>query len=57
VGKHYPVPHSQSDSESFAVCFVNRVGNTVSVTIADIRISSWERHGNAFASFYFGTAS
>ena len=57
MGKHYSVPHSQSDPESFAVCFVNRVGNTVSVTIADIRISSWEPHSNAVASFNFGTGS
>jgi hypothetical protein len=41
LGKHYPFPYSQLDSESFAVSFVNCVGNTVSVTGADVRISGF----------------
>jgi len=57
LGKHYSVPHSQSDPESFAVSFVNCVGNTVSFTFADIRISPWESHSNAVASFHFDTGS
>jgi len=39
LGKYYPFPHSQHDSEYFAVSFVNCVGNTVSVTVANLRIS------------------
>jgi hypothetical protein len=52
LGKHYSVPHSQSDPESFAVCFVNRVGNTVSVTIADIRISRFQSRCNGVSWFH-----
>jgi len=39
LGKHYSFP----DSESFAVSFVNCVGNAVSVTRADVRISRFQR--------------
>jgi len=34
-----PSPHSQPDAESFAVSFVNCVGNTFSVAVANLRIS------------------
>jgi hypothetical protein len=46
LGKHYSVPHSQSDAESFAVCFVNRIGNTVSFTGGDVRISRFQSRSN-----------
>ena len=45
LGKHYPFPHSQSDSESFAVferaaiSFVDSLGNTFSGAVANLRIS------------------
>src|SRR6266576_1809089 len=45
LGKHYRFPHSQSDSECFAVPFVNCVRNTVSVTGADVRISRFQPRG------------
>ena len=51
LGKHYPFPHSQPDSESFAVSFVNCVRNTVSVTVADVRISCFQPRGNGVGWF------
>ena len=39
LAKHYPFPDSQPDPESFAVSFVNCIGNTFSVAVADVRIS------------------
>jgi hypothetical protein len=45
MGKYYPFTHSQSDPKSFAVSerdaisFANYVGNTVSFTVADFRVS------------------
>jgi predicted O-methyltransferase YrrM len=46
LGKHYPVPHSQPDTESFAVSFVNYVGNTVSVSDCDVCISRFQSFSN-----------
>ena len=51
LGKHYLFPHSQPDSESFSVSFVNCVRNTVSVTVADVRISRFQPRSNGVASF------
>src|SRR6478752_10154494 len=58
LGKHYPFPHSQPDPESFAVSFVNCVRNTVSISVADVRIPRFQSgsdgvgwfdaHANAF---------
>ena len=39
LGKHYPFPDSHPEPESFAVSFVNRVGNTFSVAFGNVRIS------------------
>ena len=47
MGKYYSFPHSKSDPESFAVRFVNRVRNTVSVTGRDVRISRFQPRCNA----------
>ena len=47
MGKHYPFPHSQP----FAVCFVNCVRNTLSVTVADVRISRFQPRSNAIGWF------
>jgi hypothetical protein len=47
LGKYYPFPHSQPESESFAVSwrdafsFVDCVGNPVSFTVTNVRISSY----------------
>jgi predicted O-methyltransferase YrrM len=46
LGKHYPFPHSQSDPEPFAVCFAKCVGNALSITGADLRISRFELRSN-----------
>jgi hypothetical protein len=51
LGKHYPFPHSQPDSESFAVPFVNCVGNTFSVAVANLRISRFQPRGNRVGWF------
>jgi hypothetical protein len=51
LGKHYPFPHSQPDPESFAVSFVNCVGNTVSVADADVRISRFQSGSNGVGWF------
>src|SRR6266576_351984 len=51
LGKHYRFPHSQSDSECFAVSFVNCVRNTVSVTGADVRISRFQPRSNGVRCF------
>jgi hypothetical protein len=53
VGKHYPFPHSQPDSESFAVPFVNCVRNTFSVVVAnaDVRISRFQPRSNGVGWF------
>ena len=51
MGKHYPFPHSQPDSESFAVSFVNCVRNTVSFTGADVRISRFQPRSNGVGWF------
>src|SRR6266581_7291241 len=47
LGKHYPFPHSQP----FAVCFVNCVRNTLSVTVADVRISRFQPRSNGVGWF------
>jgi len=39
LGKYYPFPHSQPDSESFAVSFINCFRHTLSVAGTDVRIS------------------
>jgi len=49
LGKHHPFPHSQSDSEAFAVSFVNCLRNTVSVT--DVRISRFQPRSNGVGWF------
>ena len=49
LGKHYPFPYSQPDSESFSVSFVNCVRNTVSV--ADVRISRFQPCSNGVGWF------
>ena len=51
LGKRYPFPHSQPDPESFAVSFLNCVGNTVTVTGGDVRISPFQPRSNGVASF------
>jgi hypothetical protein len=51
LGKHYSFPHSQPDSESSAVSFVNCVRNTVSFTGADVRISRFQPRSNGIGSF------
>jgi hypothetical protein len=51
LGKHYPFPHSQPDSESVAVSFANCVWNTVSVTVADVRISRFQPRSNGVGWF------
>ena len=51
LGKHYPFPHSQPDAESFAVSFVNCVGNTVSVSVGDVRISRFQPRTNGVGWF------
>ena len=51
LGKHYPFPHSQPDSEAVTLSFVNCVGNSVSFTGADIRISRFQPRSNGVASF------
>ncbi|PYI70707.1 MAG: hypothetical protein DMF08_10700 [Verrucomicrobia bacterium] len=47
LGKRYPFPHSQP----FAVCFVNCVRNTLSVTVADVRISCFQPRSNGVGWF------
>jgi hypothetical protein len=51
MGKYYPFPHSQPDSESFPVSFVDCVRNTVSVTVANVRISSFQSRSNGVGWF------
>ena len=51
MGKHYPFAHSQPDSESFTVPFVNCVGNTFAVAVADVRISRFQPRGNGVGWF------
>ena len=51
LGKHYPFPHSQPDSESVTVSFVDCVGNSVSFTRADVRISRFQPRSDGVASF------
>src|SRR5262245_45003480 len=51
MGKYNPFPHSQSDPESFAVSFVNCVGNAVSVTGGDVRISRFQSRSNGVGWF------
>jgi hypothetical protein len=51
LGKHYSFPHSQPDSESFAVSFVNRVRNTVSFTGTDVRIPRFQPRYNGIGWF------
>src|SRR5712691_7609984 len=51
LGKHYPFPHSQPDSEPFFVSFVNCVGNTVSITLADFRVARFQSRGNGVGWF------
>jgi hypothetical protein len=51
LGKHHPFPHSQPDSESFGVTFVNCVRNTVCVTNADVRISRFQPRSNGVVWF------
>ncbi len=51
LGKYYPFAHSQSDPESFTVCFPNSVRNTISFTSADVRISHFQPNCNAVAWF------
>jgi len=51
LGKHYPFPHSKPDTESFAICFGNGVGNAIPVTIADIRISRFQPGSNGVGWF------
>ncbi len=51
MGKHYPFPHSQPDSESFIVPFVNCVRNTVSFAVADVRISRFQPRSNGVGWF------
>jgi hypothetical protein len=51
LGKHYPFPHSQPDSESFAVSFADCVGNAVAFTGADVRISCFQPSSNGVGSF------
>jgi hypothetical protein len=46
LGKYYPFPYSQSDPESVTVFFANCVGNTVSFTVADVRISRFQPRRN-----------
>jgi hypothetical protein len=57
LGKYHSFPHSQPESESFALSFANCVGNPVSFTVANVRISSHQPSSNAVASFNFGAAS
>ncbi len=45
-----PTP-SPSPSRAFAVSFVNSVGNTVSVTVADVRISRFQPRSNGVGWF------
>src|SRR6266446_8809582 len=47
LGKHYPFPYS----EPFAVCFVNCARNTLSVTVADVRISRFQPRSNGVGWF------
>jgi len=51
LGEYYPFPHSQSDPESLVVSFINCVGNTVSVTCADVRISGFQPRSNGIGRF------
>jgi predicted O-methyltransferase YrrM len=51
LGKYYLFPNSKSDAESFAVSFVNCVGNSVSFTGADIRISRFQPCSNGVGWF------
>ena len=53
LGKHYPFPYSESFAvtERNAASFVSSPGNTVSVTVADVRISRFQPHSNGVASF------
>jgi hypothetical protein len=51
LGKCYPFAQSEPDPESFAVSFVNRVGNTFSFTGADVRISRFQPRSNGVGSF------
>jgi predicted O-methyltransferase YrrM len=51
LGKYYPFAHSQPDPESFAVSFGNCVRNTVSFTVADVRISHFQPRTNGAGWF------
>jgi len=51
LGKHYPFPDSQPDPESFAVSFVNCVGDTFSVAVANLRISRFQPRSNGVGWF------
>ena len=51
MGKHYPFPHSQPDAESLSVSFFNCIGNALSVTGADIRISRFQPRSNGVGWF------
>ena len=61
LGKHYPFSHSEPEpvaiSERDPISFTNRFGNSVSVTVGDVRISFCESYSNAIASFKFGAHS
>jgi predicted O-methyltransferase YrrM len=52
LGKHYSVPHSQSDPESFGVSFFNCVGNTFFFTGGDFRISRFQPRCNGVSWFH-----
>jgi len=52
LGKYNPVPHSQSDAESFTVSFFNCVGNTFSFTDVDVRISRFQPRCNGAIWFH-----
>ena len=57
LGKHYPFPYSQPDSESFAVferdaiSFVDSSGNTLSDAVANLRISRFQPRSNGVGWF------
>src|ERR1043166_2936867 len=51
LGKDYPFAHSKPDSESFAVSFFNCIGNTLSVTGADVRISRFQPRSHGVGWF------
>jgi predicted O-methyltransferase YrrM len=53
LGKYYPFAHAQSFAVSNrdAISFLNCVGNTISVTVTDVRISHFQPRSDSVGSF------